>query len=207
MERVSAKPATGQAEWMLLRTIWRKRKAGAWTERRGEGMGKIVLLSWCALYVLQQQQQQQSDGDQMQKVKSMFQPQLRSIHEQQMRGARPSSSHFNGKMHASSPCPSRTARHSLVHSLLTTDLLLGTHRLQPLTVDTHTLNPPYWHWHVLSIVMTTAWVYIGCLLHCTARNDEQRILEYVSWLTQSFRGSCAVRNDKQSILEYVLWST
>ncbi|XP_076464041.1 serine/threonine-protein kinase MRCK alpha-like isoform X3 [Babylonia areolata] len=41
-------------------------------------------------------QQQKTDVDQMQKVKSMFQPQLRSIHEQQMRGARPSSSHFNG---------------------------------------------------------------------------------------------------------------
>ncbi|KAL8615675.1 hypothetical protein ACOMHN_034825 [Nucella lapillus] len=41
-------------------------------------------------------QQQKTDGDQMSKVKSMFQPQLRSIHEQQMRGARPSSSHFNG---------------------------------------------------------------------------------------------------------------
>ncbi|KAL8613630.1 hypothetical protein ACOMHN_022049 [Nucella lapillus] len=39
---------------------------------------------------------QQTDADQMQRVKSMFQPQLRSIHEQQMRGARPSSSYYNG---------------------------------------------------------------------------------------------------------------
>ncbi|KAK7481172.1 hypothetical protein BaRGS_00027605 [Batillaria attramentaria] len=38
----------------------------------------------------------QADVEQMQRVKSMFQPQLRSIHEVQMRGARPSSSHFNG---------------------------------------------------------------------------------------------------------------
>ncbi|KAK7103526.1 hypothetical protein V1264_018406 [Littorina saxatilis] len=39
---------------------------------------------------------QREESEQMQRVKSMFQPQLRSIHEQQMRGARPTSSHYNG---------------------------------------------------------------------------------------------------------------
>ncbi|XP_046364774.1 serine/threonine-protein kinase MRCK alpha-like isoform X1 [Haliotis rufescens] len=37
-----------------------------------------------------------SGESEMQRVKSMFQPQLTSIHEAQMRGARPVSSHFNG---------------------------------------------------------------------------------------------------------------